>query len=86
MLKMFAAIGLVTSIGFAPVLLAPIDAMAQPAPPPIRAASAIKPATVIPEATAKARECARDADAKGLKGKPRKKFLSQCKKGGSAPF
>ena len=80
MLKKFPAICLAASIGFAPIVLAPMAAMAQPAPPPIRAGSAIKRPTVIPAVTAKARECARDAEAKGLKGKPRKKFLSECKK------
>jgi len=85
MLKKLTLISIAASIGLAPVALAPIAAMAQSAPPPIRAASGIKPATVIPAATARARECARDADAKGLKGKPRKKFLSECKKGEEAP-
>jgi len=80
MLKKFILISFAASIAFAPIVLAPMAATAQPAPPPIRAGGPMKPATVIPAATAKARECARDADAKGLKGKPRKKFLSECKK------
>jgi hypothetical protein len=31
--------------------------------------------------TAKSLECSKEADAKGLHGKERKKFRSQCKKG-----
>ena len=33
-----------------------------------------------PERTAKSLECSKQADAKSLHGKPRKKFMSQCKK------
>ncbi len=34
-----------------------------------------------PERTAKSLECSKQADEKGLHGKPRKKFMSECKKG-----
>ena len=33
-----------------------------------------------PERTAKSLECSKQADEKGLHGKPRKKFMSDCKK------
>jgi len=82
MLKKLTLIGIAASIAVAPVVLTPMAAMAQPAPPPIRAAKAMKPATVIPATTAKARECTSDADAKGLRAKPRKKFIAECKKSG----
>jgi hypothetical protein len=36
-----------------------------------------------PEKTAKSKECSAQADAKGLHGKERKKFRSQCKAGKS---
>ena len=39
-----------------------------------------KPAA-SPERTAKSKECSAQADAKGLHGKERKKFRSQCKAG-----
>jgi hypothetical protein len=35
------------------------------------------------ERSAKSIECSKEADAKGLHGKPRKKFREQCKKGKS---
>ncbi len=64
-----------------------------PATTPPPAASSPAPAT--PAATAKptkmsaadkaalSKKCSADADAKGLKGKERKKFRSDCKKGGA---
>jgi hypothetical protein len=33
-----------------------------------------------PERTAKSLACSKEADGKNLHGKPRKKFMSQCKK------
>ena len=33
-----------------------------------------------PERTAKSLECSKQADEKALHGKPRKKFMSECKK------
>ena len=50
------------------------------------ATSAAKPAKVTMSAADKAalsKKCSADADAKGLKGKARKKFRSDCKKGGA---
>jgi hypothetical protein len=35
--------------------------------------------------TAASLECSKEADAKGLHGKERKKFRSECKKGAAAP-
>lgn len=40
-----------------------------------------KATTVAKPRTAKSIECSKQADAKGLHGKERKKFRSQCKKG-----
>jgi hypothetical protein len=34
-----------------------------------------------PERTAKSLECSKEADGKNLHGKPRKKFMSACKRG-----
>jgi len=53
----------------------------------VEAAPAAKPAaaTTAPMATsthsAKSVECSKEADAKGLHGKERKKFREECKKG-----
>jgi hypothetical protein len=48
------------------------------------AAPAAKPAAAAPkpkkERTAKSIECSKQADAKGLHGKERKKFRAECKK------
>jgi len=48
------------------------------------AAPAAKPAATAPkpkkERTAKSIECSKQADAKGLHGKERKKFRAECKK------
>ena len=43
-------------------------------------ASAAKPAKAPVIRTAKSLDCSRQADAKGLHGKPRKSFMSSCKK------
>ena len=43
-----------------------------------------KPAAAVkakPERSAKSLECSKQADAKGLHGKERKKFRGECKKG-----
>jgi len=79
MLKKLAIIGIATSIMFAPAVFAPATALAQRAPV-ITAAKPLKAPTVLTESAAKALECSNDAKAKGLKGKPRKKFIAQCKK------
>lgn len=67
-LKMFlVAVGTVA-------LLSTGAAQAQ-APSAKPAAAAAKPRS------AKSMECSKEADAKNLHGKPRKKFMSTCKKG-----
>ena len=65
-----------------------VGALAQtppPAPPPAaQPAAPVAGATVDKKAISK--ECSQQADAKGLKGKERKKFRSTCKKnGGKSP-
>ena len=47
------------------------------APAPAKTTAAAK---AKPERTAKSLECSKQADEKGLHGKPRKKFMSECKK------
>jgi hypothetical protein len=64
MLKPLAVIALTTSIAFTPIVFAPVAAMAQP-----------HKATET-----KAAQCAKEVKAKGLRGKPAKKFQSQCVK------
>jgi invasion protein IalB len=50
------------------------------------AAPAAAPAAKTPKVhTAASLECSKEADAKGLHGKERKKFRSECKKGAAAP-
>jgi len=79
MFKTLAFIGATTSIMFAPVVFAPATALAQRAPV-ITAAKAPTPPTAMTESKAKALECSNEAKAKGLKGKPRTKFIAQCKR------
>ena len=56
-------------------------AIAQTAPTPATPpAPAAKPAKAPVVRTAKSLECSKQADAKGLHGKPRKSFMSSCKK------
>ena len=55
------------------------DAAAPAASPSPAASSAAKPDKAAMEA--KAQECSKEADAKGLHGKERKKFREKCKKG-----
>ncbi|MCB1413972.1 MAG: phosphate starvation-inducible protein PsiF [Xanthobacteraceae bacterium] len=45
-------------------------------------ANKMAPAKTKPERTAMSIECSKQADAKGLHGKARKKFRSECKKHG----
>ena len=47
---------------------APVDRKANPAPAPV-------------DRKALAKECSKQADAKGLRGKPRKRFRDACKRG-----
>ena len=71
-IKMFlAAVGTVA-------MLSGGVAYAQAPAPADKAATAAKPKK---ERTAKSIECSKQADAKGLHGKERKKFRSECKKG-----
>ncbi len=53
-----------------------------PAAPATPAPAAEKKAPVVH--TAASIECSKEADAKGLKGKERKKFRSECKKAAAA--
>jgi hypothetical protein len=66
MLTKIAMIGLATSIGFTPIIFAPMAAAA--AKPPHKATET------------KATQCAKEVEAKGLRGKPAKKFRSECEK------
>ena len=57
------------------------SAIAQaPSAAPATQASPAKPAKAPVVRTAKSLECSKQADAKGLHGKPRKSFMSSCKK------
>lgn len=59
-------------------------AIAQTAPAPMMKPAAAAPAAAAPDAAAKAAksaECSKEADAKGLHGKERKKFREACKMG-----
>lgn len=57
------------------------SAFAQSATPaPTAPAAKTAPAKAKPERTAASLECSTQADAKGLHGKERKKFRSECKK------
>jgi len=65
----------------AAVVLMAGSAIAQaPSTAPAKQASATKPAKAPVVRTAKSLECSKQADAKGLHGKPRKSFMSSCKK------
>ena len=55
------------------------DAAAPAATPSPAASTMAKPDKAA--MTAKAQECSKEADAKGLHGKERKKFREKCKKG-----
>jgi hypothetical protein len=72
-----------TAVAFASVLLMG-TAMAQNSPPAAApAAPAAKSDTMAKpkkEMTPESMECSKEADAKGLHGKERKKFRSECKK------
>jgi hypothetical protein len=66
------------AIAFASMLLMS-SAFAQTAAPAPAAAPAAKADTKAPRSAASL-ECSKEADAKGLHGKERKKFRSECKK------
>jgi hypothetical protein len=55
-------------------------AVAQTAAPAEKPAAASTAKKAQAPRTAKSMECSKEADAKGLHGKPRKKFMSTCKK------
>jgi psiF repeat-containing protein len=73
------------AVAFASLFLMGTAFAQTPAPAP--AAPAAKPAPMAkttepkakPEMTAESKECSAQADAKGLHGKERKKFRSECK-------
>jgi hypothetical protein len=60
------------------------SAFAQTTPAPATPAPAAKAAPAAPKAekprTAESLECSKEADTKGVHGKERKKFMSECKK------
>ena len=65
-------------------LLLMSSAFAQTSPPPAAAAPAATAAPAAKKAekprSAASLQCSKDADAKSLHGKDRKKFMSECKK------
>jgi len=56
-----------------------------PAPAPAPAAKTAPAPKAKADRTAASLECSKQADAKGLHGKERKKFRSECKKGSAKP-
>jgi len=56
-----------------------------PAPAPAPAAKTAPAPKAKAERTAASLDCSKQADAKGLHGKDRKKFRSECKKGAAKP-
>jgi hypothetical protein len=72
-IKMFLA-----AIGTVAMLSGGVAVAQTSAPAEKPAAAAAKPAKK--ERTAKSLECSKQADAKGLHGKDRKKFRAECKK------
>ncbi len=89
-MKMF---GKLIALGFAAALVsgsalaqAPAAApsapkAAAPATPPSAAPTAPAPTAAQPARSPQSLECSKEADAKGLHGKARKKFKKECKKG-----
>jgi hypothetical protein len=71
---------LLATVGTLALLSAGV-AHAQSAAPAVKTEAAAKPAKTAKPRTAKSLECSKQADAKGLHGKERKKFRSQCKRG-----
>jgi psiF repeat len=77
------------------VLIGSSAAFAQPAPAPAQPAPSTKPAAAQPVPTAKptadtdkkaiSKACSDQATAKGMHGKERKTFRSECKKNGGKP-
>ena len=76
----------VAATAFASMLLvssafAQTTAPATPAPAPAPKMAPAEKKAEKPARTAASLECSKEADAKGLHGKERKKFRSDCKKG-----
>jgi hypothetical protein len=65
---------------FAVAALLSGSAVAQSTPPAPAKPAATKTAKPPVVRTAKSLDCSKQADAKGLHGKPRKTFMSSCKK------
>lgn len=78
MISTRAAATLFASLMLAGSAFAQTPAPATPAAPAASAAPAAKATTAKPHSAASI-ECSKEADAKGLHGKDRKKFRSQCK-------
>lgn len=72
-----AALAAATLMSGAAVAQTPATA---PAAKPVAAATAAAKTRAPVVRTAKSLECSKQADAKGLHGKPRKAFMSTCKK------
>ena len=64
----------------APAVAQTSAAPAVKAAPASRPTPPAKPARAPVVRTAKSLDCSKQADAKGLRGKPRKSFMSSCKK------
>ncbi len=79
MFKTLAILGAATSIMFAAFAFAPATALAQ-RELVATAAKPMKAPTVLTASAEKALQCSNDAKAKGLKGKPRTRFITQCKR------
>lgn len=77
----------VATVCFASLLMTGVAFAQTPAPAPAPSASKVAPAatdTATKPRTSQSLECSKEADAKGLHGKERKKFRSECKKQASA--
>lgn len=73
-----------TAVALSLMLAGSAFAQSTTTPAPVEPAAKAAPAKAAkakPEHTAASLECSTQADAKGLHGKERKKFRSECKKG-----
>jgi cytochrome c5 len=91
-MKTIAKISIAGLFALAALSAASAQSLAPTTATPVKpaVANSVKPAVAAPVAAAKpsaaeksvlSKKCSTDADAKGLKGKERKKFRSQCKAG-----
>ena len=80
MSKTRAVIALATSIALTPVALAPLAAMAQSSAAPVMDTSGMVVGLRRKPPETKAEHCAKEVKAKGLRGKPAKKFRAACEK------